>query len=194
MKSPMKWESILLFVADLAMAQNLRGVTTSFLAHGPWGWNQRIMGMITSKLGLKGPNSQFNRRLWPKFPSRWLHAFYSNIAVAGKWGPRNEDVFPSLMGIFQPAMLVYQRVHVVTHRGNQNKSRFQAHPQMDVSSHAAIWRRNGKAVVFKGAFHERCGTEMPGCGCCDCCDCLLVLWWLLWLLWFLWFISHSASG
>ena len=36
----------------------------------------------------------------------------TNIAVAGKWGPRIESMYFLLeMGIFQPAMLVYQRVH-----------------------------------------------------------------------------------
>ena len=37
----------------------------------------------------------------------------ANIAVAGKWGPRIEDVWILLkMEIFQPAMLVYQRVMI----------------------------------------------------------------------------------
>ena len=36
---------------------------------------------------------------------------YSNIAMAGKWGPRIEPMYFLLkMGIFHPATLVYQRV------------------------------------------------------------------------------------
>ena len=38
----------------------------------------------------------------------------SNIAVAGKWGPRMESMYFLLnMVIFQPAMLVYQRVSIL---------------------------------------------------------------------------------
>ena len=54
-------------------------------------------------------------------------------------------------------------------------------PHLSAMQPVTPWR-NGKAVVFKGAFCKRCGREMPTtCGCCDCCgsfECCGCLWWL----------------
>ena len=69
----------------------------------------------------------------------------TNIAVAGKWGPRIEDVnFLLKMGLFQPAMLVYQRV---------TKSSAPSHPVI------LVMKRKGTLNHLFGACTSTCRKQ-----------------------------------
>ena len=85
-----------------ALALRFTGTVQTFRIRHGMGLFQVTMGHISGSLNLPTLQISTNNKYPPGSTNR---------SLAGKWGPLNESMYFLLkMGIFQPAMLVYQRV------------------------------------------------------------------------------------